>query len=65
MMFVGCIVLWAAAVTFGQFVDATVSADVFGLAVAAAVVLAAVTVYNAVLLMWLNCLLLLHRLLWC
>ena len=47
--------MWAAAVTFGQFVDddaavvwafaaAAVSADVFGLAVDAAVVLAAVTV---------------------
>ena len=60
VMFVGCVVEWAAAVNFGEFVDdaaavvwaagAAVSADVFVLAAAvAAVVLAAVTVWNAVL----------------
>ena len=49
MVYVGCVVVWAAAVNFGQFVDDAaadaVSADVLGLAVdTAAVVLAAVNV---------------------
>ena len=65
VMFADCVVVWAAAVNFGQFVDdaaavvwaATVLTDVLGLAVVAAAA--------AVLpVMWLNCLLLLHRLLW-
>ena len=55
VMFVACVVVWAAAVKFGQFVDdaatvvwaaAAALADVFVLA-AVAVVLAAVTVWNA------------------
>ena len=47
VMFADCVVLWAAAVNFGQFVDDAA---------------AAVTVW--IRMMWLNCLLLLHRLLW-
>ena len=53
-MFVGCVVVWASAVNFGPFVydtaavvwaaAASVSADVFVLAAAATVVLAAETV---------------------
>ena len=63
MMFVDCVVVWAAAVNFGQFVDAAaavvwsaaaVSADVFVLAVAA-VVLAAVIVWDAVLAAVVEC----------
>ena len=57
VMFLRCVVVWAAAVNFGQFVDddaavvwaaAAVSADTFVLVIAA-VILAAVTVWNAVL----------------
>ena len=56
-MFVGCVVISAVAVKFRQFVDApaaivwaaAVSADVFVLAAAVPVVLAAVTVWNAIL----------------
>ena len=62
IVIVDCVVVWAAAaaaVNFGKFVDdaaavvwavaAAVSADVFVWAVAAAAILAAVTVWNAVL----------------
>ena len=67
VMLIDCVVVWAAAVNFGWFVEdasaavvwaaAAVLADVLVLAVAAAVLAA---VYG---MMWLNCLLL-HRLLW-